>query len=276
MRIRQVANPLAAAAAVALLGACAYIPLPKPPTPPTPAPPTPVCQPEAGQFANCWHRPPEAPGWTYRCAAPWLPEGFVDVVDPVDCPKAPTGDPTPPPPPPPPPSTSSCPGDPMPMGARVMFAKVVRADVHTGLPGKMDSTPRVNDQGYCDRVTNETDPVYNCKANPEGSGYVGCEDEFLGQRCPRWEWSTDLVEPRTWHLCKPVGSPVSCDHFDDWNEQGPYKGRCETNAQGSPITGFAMVAHGPDGWKKDGTGTHAWIRACSKDGVCSAPQEIAH
>lgn len=186
----------------------------------------------------------------------------------------PTPTPTPTPSPTPTPTPiSQCPGDPMPMDKRVMFAKVTHADAYSGLPGTVDSTPRINDQGYCDRVTNEPNPVYNCKANPEGSGYVACEDEFLSQHCPTWYYSLDK---QNWIRCTPNPGVVSCDHFDYWNEQGPYKGRCEKNADGSPITGFSMVAHGPDGWKKDGTGIHAWVKSCSADNVCSNLLEIAH
>jgi hypothetical protein len=173
----------------------------------------------------------------------------------------PTPEPTPIPTPTPTPTT--CPGDPMPMGKRQILTKIIKVHPQTGKPGKIDSTPRINDQTYCDKVTNESFPVYTCKANPEGSGYDSCDAEFLGENCPTWQYSTDGA---TWKTCKadPSSGDITCDHFDNWNEQGPYVGKCERDAVGSPITGYTMVAHGL-----------GWVRSCSADlSVCSNPVAV--
>lgn len=204
----------------------------------------------------------------------------IDKCPPIPVPTpTPTIEPTPTPTPTPSPTIeptptptpiTQCPGDPMPMGKRVMFFRVIRVHPKTHKPGVIDSTPRINDEGYCGRVTNEPVTVYNCKANPEGSGYDSCDREFLSQNCPSWFYSTDKIN---WKICKsdPHSGPITCDHFDGWNEQQPYKGKCEVDNVGSPITGFIMTAHGPDGAPL----VKGWVRSCDKTAsVCTDPVEI--
>lgn len=130
-----------------------------------------------------------------------------------------------------------------------------------------DSTPRVgdigNDNGYCAVVTGNPD-IHSCKANPEGSGYSGCDTQFLGGPCSYWYWSSS--ENGIKSRCLPDGlgpsSPFSCDHFDGWDEtQGEYTGKCERATTGlhAPITGFSTVPHGI-----------GYAFACNKDAsICS-------
>lgn len=206
-------------------------------------------------------------------SCPWPPIPVPTPTPTIEPTPTPTPSPTPTIAPTPTPTPiSACPASPVPKDARYMNIKVTHADASTGLPGTIDSTPRVRDQAYCARATGNPS-VFDCKANPEGSGYRSCDTEFLGQNCPTWYYSLDQLN---WKVCTANPNIVSCDHFDYWNEQSPYTGTCEKNPQGSPITGFSMVAHGPDGWKPDGSGTHAWVKSCSIDMVCTAPQEIAH
>jgi len=167
-----------------------------------------------------------------------------------------------PPEPTPTPAGSACPARPVPMDKRYIQTKIVRRDADSGKAAKLDSTPRVRDRAYCGRATGDQS-ISDCKANPEGSGYRGCDAEFLGAACPIWQQS---VDGKTWFRCDPRDGAITCDHLDDWNEQTPYIGPCEKNAAGSPISGFAMVVHG-----------QGWARACTPDlSVCSKAEEVDH
>jgi hypothetical protein len=198
------------------------------------------------------------------CVVPGPQPTVEPTVPPTDPPPVTTTTTTTVPiPPPTPPPLTGCPASPVPLDKRYIQTKVVRRDEGTGLPGTIDSTPRVRDHDYCARATGDAS-IFDCKANPEGSGYSLCDTEFLGGwACPIWQYS---VNGGSWARCDPSEGEITCDHFDGWNEQQPYTGPCERNSQGSPIAGFVMVAHG-----------QGYVRACTRDGVvCSPGQAVDH
>lgn len=191
----------------------------------------------------------------------------------------PTPSPTPTvePTPTPTPNNEVCPVR-VPLDKRELVARFPcwRVDKDTHLCASTDSTPRVNDQTYCEAVMPlATPPIYTCKANPEGTKLNACDTEFLGTACPIWEWSTS-IQPN-WTRCLPQGeqsgATVTCDHFDNWVEGTPYNGPCMRNQNGHPIAGFYTVFHGPDNWPN----VKGYVRACTLDkSVCSKSIEIAH
>ncbi len=225
---------------------------------PTPSPmvtPTPEPTPDTCANRQC------PPGtycveFSYHSDRALPPETYHEIPQ-SHC--APTPQPSPTPTP-----QASCPASPVPMAKRQIMTKIIKTHPATHKPGKIDSTPRVNDQAYCQRATGQPG-ISTCKANPEGSGYRSCDTEFLGAACPVWQWSTNA---QWWARCLPQGeggdAPITCDHFDDWGEVGPYTGPCERNKDGNPISGFVMVAHGK-----------GWVRSCSADkSACSDPVAV--
>ena len=158
------------------------------------------------------------------------------------------------------PTVDTCIASPVPTdpGKRYINTRVVATDSQSHQPAKLDSTPRVRDEAYCQRATGASG-IFDCKANPEGSGYDSCDKEFLGGiPCPYWQWSLDKSN---WKRCTPVAGIMSCDHFDNWVEGTPYTGKCEKDNTGGPVSGFYMVLHGK-----------GYVRACNKDfTICSDP-----
>jgi hypothetical protein len=151
---------------------------------------------------------------------------------------------------PPPPVVSKCPV-PIPLSARYINRKPYGQG--------WDSTPRVRDKAYCEKMTG-IEGVTDCKANPEGSGQDVCDEEFLGQPCPTWQ----AYYGGQWNFCHPANGEITCDHYDHWNEQGSYSGICQKFPNGSPSGGFFMIAHGK-----------GKVRACDKTAsVCSEPIEV--
>ena len=153
--------------------------------------------------------------------------------------------------PPPPPVVSQCPME-IPAEGRWINIKPYGQGY--------DSTPRVKNQAYCERMTG-IGGVPDCKANPEGSGNDACDTAFLGAPCPIWEQSLD---GKNWGRCLPTPADISCDHFEHWNERQPYTGNCQKNLEGSPVAGFFMIAHGK-----------GFVRACNSDStICSQSKAV--
>jgi hypothetical protein len=170
-----------------------------------------------------------------------------------------------------------CPATP-PEGSVRIVVKIAQENVGSG-KRVLDATPRVADLTYCS-IVSAAEGIWDCKANPEGSGYDVCDRLVLGANCPYWKFK-DAKTGRV-GLCLPEGlgepgSPITCDHFDGWKEwrwvddadhskgqePNPYTGRCETIG-GVPVTGFEVVPHG------EGT-----VQACTADGkLCSGEVRI--
>ncbi len=206
-------------------------------------PPVDVCHVDVDRACGCWHRPPGEP-WQ---AAPACP------TPPLPTPHTPHT-----------PLPESCPASPI-DGRKYINTRCITSDPGATGCAKLDSTPRVDGE-FCGRATGDP-TIRSCKANPEGSGFRGCDTEFLGAPCPIWQRANSPTGP--WERCLEHDGDViriACDHFDQWDESRPYTGRCQLNVDENPIAGFYVVAHGL-----------GFLRACTADAsVCSDPVKVDH
>lgn len=190
------------------------------------------------------------------------------VPTPQPTPKpTPTVEPTPEPTPTPP-IVGKCPvAVPTAEGKRYFIAKVAqhKPNADGTFTDVLDSTPRVRDKAYCEALTGQVG-VFDCKANPEGTGQDVCDEEFLGAPCPIWQYKG----PLGWQICGVDPHPIaSCDHYDgyiDW--QGSYEGKCQARVEAGgkrvAVAGFKMTPHG-----------NVLVRACNADAtVCSDPMQV--
>jgi hypothetical protein len=122
----------------------------------------------------------------------------------------------------------------------------------------VDSTMRCKDKTYCEKATG-IPGTFDCALGVEGTEQrIICELEHSPE-CLRWYYrDTDGQFKR----CEVFEHPVaSCDHYDRYLEQdGPYKGNCETKEDGFPIAGNETIPHGKTGFRACDTN----VQVCSK------------